>query len=52
MLGPVPDLDLAGLDWVYVGGESGPRSRRTAASWVRDVRDRCVAAGIPFLFKQ
>jgi len=52
LLGPVPDLDLSGLDWVYVGGESGHRCRPMAASWVRDVRDRCVAAGIPFLFKQ
>lgn len=52
LLGPVPGLDLAGIDWVYVGGESGPRYRPLEAAWVRDVRDRCRAAGIPFLFKQ
>ncbi|AIJ24566.1 DUF5131 family protein [Amycolatopsis methanolica] len=52
LLGPLPDLDLTGLDWVYAGGESGPHARPMAAEWVRPVRDRCVAAGIPFLFKQ
>jgi protein gp37 len=52
LLGPLPDLDLTGLDWVYAGGESGAGARPMAADWVRDVRDRCVAAGIPFLFKQ
>ncbi|MFC4003758.1 DUF5131 family protein [Prauserella oleivorans] len=52
LLGPLPDLDPSGLDWVYVGGESGPGHRPMEASWVRQIRDRCVAAGIPFLFKQ
>ncbi|MDQ0380362.1 DUF5131 family protein [Amycolatopsis thermophila] len=52
LLGPLPDLDLTGLDWVYAGGESGPHARPMDAAWVRAVRDRCVAAGIPFLFKQ
>lgn len=52
LLGPVPGLDVAGLDWVYVGGESGPGARPLQADWVRDVRDRCLAAGTPFLFKQ
>jgi protein gp37 len=52
LLGPLPDLDPTGLDWVYVGGESGPAHRPMAPDWVRDVRDRCVAAGVPFLFKQ
>ncbi|NKQ52215.1 phage Gp37/Gp68 family protein [Amycolatopsis sp. K13G38] len=52
LLGPLPDLDLAGLDWVYVGGESGPGHRPMEPGWVRDIRDRCVAAGVPFLFKQ
>lgn len=52
LLGAVPDLDPTGLDWVYVGGESGPGHRPLRAEWVRDVRDRCRAAGVPFLFKQ
>lgn len=52
LLGPVPSLDLDGLDWVYVGGESGTGHRPMEASWVRDVRDRCLDRGIPFLFKQ
>ena len=52
LLGPMPDLDLAGIDWVIVGGESGLKARRMLADWARDVRDRCVAAGVPFHFKQ
>lgn len=52
LLGPLPSLDLTGMDWVYVGGESGPRPRPMETGWVRDVRDRCTSAGIPFLFKQ
>jgi len=52
LLGPLPNLDLTGLDWVYAGGESGPSARPMDSAWVRDIRDRCVAAGIPFLFKQ
>jgi protein gp37 len=52
LLGPLPSLDLSDLDWVYVGGESGPGHRPMAVEWVRDLRDRCVEAGIPFLFKQ
>ncbi|HJQ47527.1 MAG TPA: phage Gp37/Gp68 family protein [Amycolatopsis sp.] len=52
LLGPVPDLGLTGLDWVYVGGESGPGHRPMDPAWVRAIRDRCVDTGIPFLFKQ
>lgn len=52
LLGPVPNLELSGIQWVYVGGESGPDHRPMQASWVRDIRDRCQQAGIPFLFKQ
>lgn len=52
LLGPVPSLQLEGLDWVIVGGETGPRPRPMEASWVFDVRDRVVSAGIPFFFKQ
>lgn len=43
---------LAGLDWVIVGGESGPRLRPTKPEWVRSIRDQCVSAGVPFFFKQ
>ena len=52
LLGPVPDLPLAGIDWVIAGGESGPGARPVAAAWVREVRDLCLAANKPFLFKQ
>lgn len=41
-----------GIDWVIVGGESGPGARPMHPDWVRDIRDRCVAAGVPFFFKQ
>jgi protein gp37 len=48
-LGP---LDLSGIHWVIVGGESGPGARPLDAAWVRRVREQCDAAGIPFFFKQ
>jgi protein gp37 len=48
----LPDLDLAGISWVIVGGESGPDHRFIDPSWVRDLRDQCVAQGIAFFFKQ
>jgi len=41
-----------GLHWVIVGGESGPGARPMHPQWVRDIRDQCEAAGVPFLFKQ
>lgn len=52
LLGPLPDLDLQGIDWVIVGGESGPRARPMDPTWGRDLRDQCVAAGVAFFFKQ
>ena len=52
LLGPVPDLPLDGIDWVIVGGESGPGARPMSAAWAEDVRDRCVERGVPFFFKQ
>ncbi|MCI0640496.1 MAG: phage Gp37/Gp68 family protein [Gemmataceae bacterium] len=52
LLGPLPDLDLSGIDWVIAGGESGPGARPLAEAWVTDIRDQCVAAGVPFFFKQ
>jgi protein gp37 len=52
LLGPLPDLPLAGIHWVILGGESGPGARPMDLSWTRQVRDRCVATGVPFFFKQ
>ena len=52
LLGPLPNLNLTGIDWVIVGGESGPGSRPMDAEWVRDIRDQCLAADVPFFFKQ
>jgi len=52
LLGPLPSLDLAGIDWVIVGGESGPGFRPLDLDWVRDIRDRCVRLRIPVFFKQ
>jgi protein gp37 len=52
LLGPIPDLDVRGIDWVIVGGESGGKCRPMSAMWVRDIRDRCRARGVPFFFKQ
>ena len=51
LLGPL-ELDLEGIHWVIVGGESGPGHRPLDLDWVRDIRDQCVRAGVPFLFKQ
>lgn len=45
-------LDLTDIDWVIVGGESGPRSRYMDPEWVREIRDQCTAAGVAFFFKQ
>jgi protein gp37 len=45
-------LDLTGIDWVIVGGESGPGARHMDAEWVREVRDQCVTQGAAFFFKQ
>jgi protein gp37 len=52
LLGPLPSLDLAGIDWLIVGGESGEGHRPIEADWVRDLRDRCLDAGVAFFFKQ
>lgn len=52
LIGPVGQLSLDGIDWVIVGGESGPRARPMDPEWVRDIRDQCVAAGVAFFFKQ
>lgn len=52
LLGTLPDLDLTGIDWVIVGGESGPGARPMLEEWVIDIRDQCITAGVPFFFKQ
>ena len=52
LLGPLPDLDLYGIGWVIVGGESGPGARPMNADWVREIRDSCVRSEVPFFFKQ
>jgi len=52
LLGLLPSLNLTGIDWVIVGGESGPNARPMHPDWVRDLRDRCVHTGVPFFFKQ
>jgi protein gp37 len=52
LLGPISKLDLSGIDWVIVGGESGPAARPMQPGWVIDIRDQCQKAGIPFFFKQ
>jgi protein gp37 len=52
LLGPLQDLNLEGVDWVIVGGESGPGARLMDAAWVRPIRDQCLAAGVAFHFKQ
>lgn len=52
LLGPIRTLDLSRIDWVVVGGESGPAARPIAPAWVREVRDQCVEQGVPFFFKQ
>jgi protein gp37 len=52
LLGPLPKLDLRGIHWAIVGGESGPKARPMREEWVLDIRRQCEAAGVPFFFKQ
>jgi protein gp37 len=52
LLGPLPGLNLEGIDWVIVGGESGPGSRPMAPEWAMSIRDQCLQARVPFFFKQ
>ncbi len=51
LIGPL-DLDLTGIGWVIAGGESGPGARHMSVEWVRSIRDACLAASVPFFFKQ
>ncbi|MEM9462111.1 MAG: phage Gp37/Gp68 family protein [Myxococcota bacterium] len=52
LLEDLGQLDLQGIDWVIVGGESGPGARRMDPAWVRSIRDQCADQGVPFFFKQ
>lgn len=52
LLGPIPEIRLDGIDWVIVGGESGPGARPLQENWVIDIRDKCRRAGVAFFFKQ
>ncbi len=52
LLGPLPSLNLDEIDWVIVGGESGPGARSMDRLWVTDLRDQCQRASVPFFFKQ
>jgi protein gp37 len=52
LLGPLPSLDLSGIDWCIVGGESGPGARPMDLAWARDLVDRCRAAGVAVFVKQ
>jgi protein gp37 len=52
LLGPMSRMDLSGVDWVIVGGESGPGARPMSATWVRDIHRQCREAHVPFFFKQ
>ena len=52
LLGPMDNIDLEGISWVIVGGESGPNARPMEPAWVTEIRDNCKQKGVPFFFKQ
>ena len=52
LIGPVGTIDLTGIHWVIVGGESGPRARPMQIEWVREIREQCLDQGVAFFFKQ
>jgi protein gp37 len=52
LLGPLPGVNLESIDWVIMGGESGPGARPMAPAWVKEIRDQCIDSGVPFFFKQ
>jgi protein gp37 len=52
LLGPISKLPLRGIDWVIVGGESGPKARPMEREWVIQIKRRCVETNVPFFFKQ
>lgn len=52
LLGPLDELNVNGIDWVIVGGESGNKARFVSKEWVIDIRDKCLSCNVPFFFKQ
>lgn len=52
LIGPLPNLNLRGIDWVIVGGESGRKPRPMKTEWVTGIKDQCQQAGVAFFFKQ
>lgn len=52
LIGPLPDMNLKGIDWVIVGGETGRKPRPMKPEWVSDIKDQCVKADVAFFFKQ
>jgi len=52
LLGSLGKLNLCGIDWAIVGGESGPGARPLNAEWVTEIRDQCLRSGVAFFFKQ
>ena len=52
LLGPLSNLNLTNIDWVIVGGESGPKARPISEKWVLEIKDQCHIANVPFFFKQ
>ena len=52
LLSALPNLDLSGIHWVIVGGESGPGARKMEKRWVVDIQSQCTDAKVPFFFKQ
>lgn len=52
LIGPLPNINLDNIDWVIVGGESGPKARPMKAEWALDIMDQCQSATVPFFFKQ
>jgi protein gp37 len=52
LIGPLRNMNLHGIDWVIVGGESGPKARPMQPQWAREIRDQCERASVHFFFKQ
>lgn len=52
LLGPIGEVDLVGIDWAIVGGESGPKARPMDEAWAIELRDQCLSTGVAFFFKQ
>ena len=52
MIGNIGDVNLKGIDWVIVGGESGPGARPIKEEWVLEIKRQCVKYNVPFFFKQ